>query len=79
MITQKVRVVKVTLQHSTSIAGIAMALLVLCAALCLTARAAGRYIAFEPSNGDGLSIVEVASGTVTRLTNVRSSYPAWRP
>lgn len=39
----------------------------------------GRYIAFEPSNGDGLSIVEVASGTVTRLTNVRSSYPAWRP
>lgn len=39
----------------------------------------GRYIAFEPSNADGLSIVEVATGQVTRLTDVRSSYPSWRP
>jgi Tol biopolymer transport system component len=39
----------------------------------------GRYIAFEPSNADGLSIVEVATGQITRLTSVRSSYPSWRP
>ena len=39
----------------------------------------GRYIAFEPSNADGLSIVEVATGQVTRLTDFRSSYPSWRP